>query len=54
MSQNRLNACCDGLTGFPDAIASVYPKCQIQSCIVHMVRNSLAFVLWKDRKEVAA
>ena len=47
-------ACCDGLTGFPDAIASVYPECQIQSCIVHMVRNSLAFVPWKDRKEVAA
>lgn len=47
-------ACCDGLTGFPDAIAAVYPDCQIQSCIVHMVRNSLKFVPWKDKKEVAA
>lgn len=47
-------ACCDGLTGFPDAIASVYPECQVQSCIVHMVRNSLAFVPYKDRKGVAA
>lgn len=47
-------ACCDGLTGFPDAIAAVYQDCQIQSCIVHMVRNSLKFVPWKDKKEVAA
>lgn len=47
-------ACCDGLTGFPDAIAAVYPDCQIQSCIVHMVRNSLKFVPCKDKKEVAA
>ena len=47
-------ACCDGLTGFPDAIASVYPESQVQSCIVHMVRNSLAFVPYKDRKGVAA
>jgi transposase-like protein len=47
-------ACCDGLTGFPDAIAAVYPECQVQSCIVHMVRNSLAYVPYKDRKEVAA
>jgi transposase-like protein len=46
-------ACCDGLTGFPDAIASVYPECQVQSCIVHMVRNCLAFVPYKDRKAVA-
>jgi transposase-like protein len=46
--------CCDGLTGFPDAIASVYPECQVQSCIVHMLRNSLAFVPYKDRKAVAA
>jgi transposase-like protein len=47
-------ACCDGLTGFPDAIAAIYPECQVQSCIVHMVRNSLAFVPYKDRKAVAA
>jgi putative transposase len=47
-------ACCDGLTGFPDAIASVYPQCEVQSCIVHMVRNSLSFVPYKDRKAVAS
>jgi len=47
-------ACCDGLTGFPDAINAIYPECQVQSCIVHMVRNSLAYVPWKDRKIVAA
>ncbi len=46
-------ACCDGLTGFPDAITAVYPECQVQSCIVHMVRNSLAYVPYKDRKQVA-
>jgi putative transposase len=46
-------ACVDGLTGFPDAIAAVFPKTQVQLCIVHMMRNSLAFVSWKDRKDVA-
>jgi putative transposase len=45
-----LIACVDGLKGFPDAIATVYPGTQIQLCIVHMVRHSLAFVAWKDRK----
>lgn len=47
-----LVTCVDGLKGFPDAIAAVFPKTQVQLCIVHMVRNSLAFVAWKDRKEV--
>ena len=41
------------MTGFPDAIAAVFPKTQVQLCIVHMMRNSLAFVSWKDRKDVA-
>ena len=42
-----------GLKGFPDAIAAVFPKTQVlQLCIVHMVRSSLAFVAWKDRKEL--
>ena len=55
--QNRgvkdiLIACVDGLKGFPDAIASAYPQTQIQLCIVHMVRNSLKFVPWKDYKAV--
>jgi putative transposase len=47
-------ACCDGLTGFPDAIEAVFPKTQAQLCIVHMVRNSLSYVSYKDRKAVAA
>ena len=49
-----LIACVDGLTGFPDVIESVFPKAKIQLCIVHMMRNSLNFVAWKDRKMVAA
>lgn len=57
--QNRgvkdiLIACVDGLKGFPDAIATAYPETQIQLCIVHMVRNSLKFVPWKDYKAVTA
>ena len=47
-------AAVDGLTGFPEAINSVYPQTKVQLCIVHMVRNSLKFVSWKDRKAVAA
>jgi len=47
-------AAVDGLTGFPEAINTVYPKTKIQLCIVHMVRNSLKFVSWKERKTVAA
>lgn len=47
-------AAVDGLTGFPEAINTVYPKTKIQLCIVHMVRNSLKFVSWKERKAVAA
>jgi putative transposase len=46
-------ACVDGLTGFPDAIEAVYPKTKVQLCIVHMVRNSLKYVSWQSRKEVA-
>ena len=57
--QNRsvndiLIACVDGLKGFPDAIQAVYPKTQIQLCIVHMVRNSVRYVPWKDYKAVTA
>ncbi|WP_368564123.1 IS256 family transposase [Pseudoxanthomonas sp. UTMC 1351] len=46
-------ACVDGLKGFPEAIATVFPKTTVQLCVVHMVRNSLDFVSWKARKEVA-
>lgn len=47
-----LSACVDGLKGFPDAINAVYPQTRIQLCIVHMVRNSLRLVSWKDYKAV--
>ena len=46
-------ACVDGLKGFPDAIEAVYPDSQVQLCIVHMVRHSLKYVSWKQRKEMA-
>lgn len=49
-----LVACVDGLKGFPDAIAAEYPHTKVQLCIVHMVRNSLRFVPWKDYKAVTA
>jgi len=57
--QNRglkdiLIACVDGLTGFPDAIEAVFPKTTVQLCIVHLVRNALSYVSYKDRKAVAA
>ncbi len=47
-------AAVDGLSGFPEAINTVYPDTKIQLCIVHMVRNSLKLVAWKDRKACAA
>ena len=52
--QDIFIACVDGLKGFPEAIETIYPETQVQLCIVHMVRNSLRFVSWKQRKEVAA
>jgi len=52
--QDILIVCVDGLTGFPEAIAAVYPQTQVQLCIVHLVRNSLKYVPWKQQREVAA
>ncbi len=52
--QDILIACVDGLKGFPDAINTVYPNAQVQLCIVHMVRYSMKFVPWTDKKAVAA
>ena len=49
-----LIACVDGLTGFPKALESVFPKTQVQLCIVYMVRNSVAFVRWQQCKQVCA
>jgi putative transposase len=47
-------ACVDGLTGFPEAIETVFPQTRVQLCIVHLVRNSLSYVSYKDRRAVAA
>ncbi|MHC2273684.1 putative transposase [Bradyrhizobium liaoningense] len=47
-----LIAVVDGLKGFPEAINSVFPKAMVQTCIVHLIRNSLSFVSWKDRKAI--
>lgn len=52
--QDIFIACIDGLKGFPEAIESIFPKTEIQLCIVHMTRNSLNYVPWKDKKQVAA
>jgi len=49
-----LIVCVDGLTGFPEAIETVYPQALVQLCIVHLIRNSLNYVNWKERKVVAA
>ncbi len=46
--------CVDGLKGLPEAIEAVYPQAQVQLCMVHMVRHSLKYVSWKQRKEVAS
>ena len=46
-------ACVDGLKGFPQAIETVFPQAQVQTCIVHLVRASLNYVSWKQRREMA-
>lgn len=51
--QDVLFTCVDGLKGFPEAISAVFPRAQIQTCIVHQIRHSLSFVPWKDREAVA-
>jgi putative transposase len=52
--EDVLVAVVDGLKGFPDAITAVFPQATVQTCIVHLLRHSLDFVSWKDRKPVAA
>ena len=47
-----LIAVVDGLKGFPEAIGAAFPETTVQTCIVHLIRNSLAFVSWKDRKVI--
>ena len=52
--EDILIAVVDGLKGFPEAIETAFPKTTVQTCIVHLIRNSLSYVGWKDRKLVAA
>ena len=52
--QDILIACVDGLKGFPEAIAAIYPQTEIQLCIVHQIRNSLRYVASKDQKAFMA
>ena len=52
--EDILIAVIDGLKGFPEAIAAVFPRTQVQACVVHLIRNSLDFVSYKDREAVAA
>ena len=49
-----LIVCCDGLTGFPEAIEATWPNSTIQTCVVHLIRAAMRFVDWHDRKNVAA
>ena len=52
-TEDIMLAVVDGLKGFPDAITAVFPEAVVQTCIVHLVRNSMDFVSWKDRKPLA-
>src|SRR5919206_3724810 len=52
--QDILIAVVDGLKGFPEAISAVFPKTQVQACVVHLIRTSLDYVSYKDRRAVAA
>ena len=52
--QDVLVCCVDGLTGFPEAIEAVYPQAWVQTCLVHLVRSSLRFVPYKNKRKVAA
>ena len=49
-----LIVCCDGLTGFPEAVEATWPRSLVQTCVVHLIRASMRFVSYQDRKAVAA
>jgi transposase-like protein len=53
-TQDILIACMDGLSGFPEAVRTVYPDTRVQLCIVHMIRSSTKFISYKDLKKVCA
>lgn len=52
--QDMLIACVDGLKGFPEAIAAIFPKTEVQTCVVHQIRNSLRYIAEKDKKPFMA
>lgn len=52
--QDMLIACVDGLEGFPEAIAAIFPKTEVQTCVVHQIRNTLRYVAEKDKKPFMA
>ena len=52
--QDVLIVCCDGLTGLPEAIEATWPQSVVQTCVVHLIRSSMRFVPYKDRRRVAA
>jgi putative transposase len=49
-----LIVCCDGLSGFPEAIEATWPQSTVQTCVVHLIRTGMRFVSWRDRRAVAA
>jgi len=53
-AKDVLIVACDGLSGLPEAIASVWPQVVVQTCVVHLIRNSMRYASWKDRKSIAA
>lgn len=50
--EDMLIVCCDGLAGLPDAIRTVWPKAEVQTCVIHLIRNSLKYVSYTDRKKI--
>lgn len=50
--EDILITCIDGLAGFPEAISAVYPKSEVQQCIIHQIRNSTKYVSYKDIKRL--
>jgi putative transposase len=48
-----LIVCCDGLSGLPEVIGQIWPKAIVQTCVVHLIRNSMRYASWKDRKAIA-
>ena len=49
-----LFVCCDGLNGLPDAIMATWPKATVQTCVIHLIRSSMKYVSWKERKKATA